>query len=75
MQSSVLTNPKERMENHLAILKKYAERVLTQDDHLMPWEEADKAARMEDFFDIGVSFKCTDRELVSVIIRDAFQSS
>lgn len=75
MQSSVLTNPKERMENHLAILKKYAERALAQDDNLMPWEEADKAARMEDFFDIGASFKCTDRELVSVIIRDAFQSS
>lgn len=74
MQSSVLINPKERMENHLAVLKKYAERVLDQDDYLMPWEEADKAARMEDFFDIGVSFKCTHRDLVSVIIRDAFQS-
>ncbi len=74
MQSSVLANPKERMGNHLTVLRKYAERVLAQDDQLMPWEEGDKAARMEDFFDIGVSFKCTHRDLVSVIIRDAFQS-
>ena len=75
MQSSVLTNPEERMENHLVTLKKYADRILAQGDHLMPWEEADKAARMEDFFEIGESFHCTHRELVSVIIRDACQSS
>ena len=75
MQSSVLTNPKERMGNHLATLKKYAERVLAQGENLMPWEEADKAARMENLFDIGASFKCTHRDLVSLIIRDAFPSS
>ncbi|PKB64092.1 MAG: hypothetical protein BZY80_04150 [SAR202 cluster bacterium Io17-Chloro-G2] len=74
MQGSVLTSPKERMGNHLAVLKKYAERVLTEGEYLMPWEEADKAARMEDFFDIGASFKCTQRDLVSVIVRDACQS-
>ena len=72
MQSSVLINPKERMENHLAALKQYAERVLAQGDFLTPWEEADKAARMEDFFDIGASFECTHRDLVSIIIRDSF---
>jgi len=75
MQSSVLTDPKERMGNHLAVLKKYAERVLTQGDDLMPWEAADKADRIGDFFEIGVSFKCTHRDLVSLIIRDAFQSN
>ena len=70
MTSSVLANPKERMGNHLVVLRKYADRVLTKGDHLMPWEEADKASRMEDFFEIGASFKCTDKELVAVIIRD-----
>ena len=74
MERSVLSDPEERMGNHLVALKKYAERVLTQGEHLTPWEDADKAARMEDFFDIGASFKCTHRELVSVIIRDALQA-
>ena len=75
MTSSVLINQKERMGNHLVALKKYAERVLIQGEYLMPWEEADKHARMDDFFEIGASFKCTHRDLVSVIIRDAFQAS
>jgi len=56
------------MGNHLVTLKKYAERVLIQGEDLMPWEAADKDARMEDFLDIGASFKCTYKELVSVII-------
>lgn len=73
MNSSVLTDPKERMVNHLAALKKYADQVLTRGEFLMPWEEADKSVRMEDFFDIGVSFQCTHRELVSAIIREAVQ--
>ena len=75
MQNSVLTDPKERMGNHLTTLKKYADRVLAQGDYLKPWEEADKASRMEDFFDIGASLKCTHRDLVSIIIRGAVQSS
>ena len=73
MQSSVLNNPKMRMGNHLVALKKYAERVLTDGEHLIPWEEADKAARLEDFFKVGQSFKCTERELVAVLIRDLFK--
>lgn len=73
MERSVLSDPKERMVNHLVALKKYAERVLVQGEVLTPWEEADKTARMEDFLDVGASFKCTQRELVSVVIRDAFQ--
>lgn len=75
MERSVLSEPKERMGNHLIVLKKYAERVLTEGEYLMPWEEADKTVRMDDFFDIGASFKCTLRDLVSVIIRDAFQAN
>lgn len=73
MDRSVLSDPKERMVNHLVALKRYAEIVLAHGEVLTPWEEADKAARMDDFFEVGISFKCTDRELVSVIIRDAFQ--
>ena len=75
MERSALSEPKERMGNHLIVLKKYADRVLTEGEALMPWEEADKTVRMKDFFDIGASFKCTHRDLVSIIIRDAFQAS
>ncbi len=73
MERSVLSDPKDRMVNHLVALKKYAESVLVRGEVLTPWEEADKAARMDDFFEVGVSFKCTDRELVSVIIRDSIR--
>ena len=73
MERSVLSDPKDRMVNHLVALKKYAESVLVHGGVLTPWEEADKAARMDDFFEVGVSFKCTDRELVSVIIRDSIR--
>ena len=73
MQSSVLNNPKLRMGSHLVALKKYAERVLIDGEHLIPWEEADKAARLEDFFNVGQSFKCTERELVAALIRDLFK--
>ena len=73
MERSVLSDPKERMVNHLVALKKYAENVLIHGGVLTPWEEADKSARIEDFFEVGISFKCTDRELVSVIIREALK--
>ncbi len=73
MQSSVLNNPKLRMGSHLVALKRYAERVLIDREQLIPWEEADKAARLEDFFSVGQSFRCTQRELVSVLIRDLFK--
>lgn len=73
MQSSVLTDTKERMGDHLATLKNYAERVLNQGDYLKPWEETDKAERIEDLFELGASFKCTHRDLVSMIIRGAIQ--
>jgi len=73
LERSVLSDPKERMVNHLVALKRYAESVLAQGEVLTPWEEADKAARMDDFFEVGISFQCTDGELVSVIIRDTFQ--
>lgn len=69
LDSSVLIPPKERFGNHLTTLRQYAFRVVGQDDILEIWEDADRAARLEDYFAVGISFDCTHKELVKVLLK------
>ena len=70
VESSVLTSPRERFANHLVTLRGYAARVIGQEEILTPWEDADRVARLADFFEVGVSFDCTHRELAKVLLKD-----
>ena len=70
VERSALVSPKQRFVNHLAILRQYAFRVVGQDELLEIWEDADRVARLEDYFEVGISFGCTHRELVKVVLKD-----
>ena len=69
VESLVLAAPRERFVNHLGTLRQYASRVLVQGELLTPWEDADREARLDDFFAVGISFDCTYRELAKAILK------
>ena len=69
VENSELNAPKKRMADHLVTLRKYAARVIGQDEILTPWEDADRIARLEDYFEVGISFDCTHRELANVLLK------
>ena len=74
IDSSHLVEPKEQMADDLAVLKIYAGRVLGDGESLQPWEEIDKAVRIIEFFAVGMSFECSHRDLVRVLLRDLYQT-
>ena len=75
IENSAVTDPKEQLATHMAVLKIYAGRVLDDNERLLPWEEIDKAARIIEIFVLGSSFECTHRDLVKVLYRDLFKAA
>ena len=69
-----MADPKERMADHTAVLKLYVSRVLHHSEVLLPWEQIDNAARINEFFAFGCSFKCTQRDLVKVMYQRLSQT-
>lgn len=59
-----------RFSNNIATLRQYAFRVVGQQELLEPWEDEDRAARLEDYFAVGISCDCTHMELVMVLLKD-----
>ena len=68
IESSVLASRSTRFGNHLVTLRGYAARVISEHETLTPWEDADRATRLQDFFEVGISNDCTYRELVKVLL-------
>ena len=62
-------DPKRTMFQHLTPLRKYAKRVSLHEESLKPWEEADKARRMQEFVAMAKSFQLTDRDIVILLCR------
>ena len=68
----MIFNPKEEMAKHLECLRGYAERVFVNGETLSPDEEEDRGFRMREFVTTGISFKCTERELVTLLYKGLF---
>ncbi len=64
------TNPQELMDEHLGVLRGYAEHVLAQGGVLTEYEERDKAERMTEYIAIGKSFDLSSSDLLGQIFGD-----
>ena len=51
-----VADAKGTMLQHLAPLREYAKRVYLHQESLKPWEETDKARRMQEFVAMAKSF-------------------
>ena len=74
MTTQLSANPKQIMANHLAALQHYARRVVVQGEILAPPDEDDITARMREYLTIGISLKCTEKELVRLVYKGLFEA-
>ena len=72
MSSPTSTDRIEQFFHHLAILKEYAKRVIVSGNPLTPEEEQDRADRIQEFLNIGLSFDLTEKEMVTILYRELF---
>lgn len=69
MATLVRSDPKELIRRDLAALREYAGRVVVQGERLTAAEEEDVAAREQEFFAVGSSFRLTRAEMVALLFR------
>ena len=62
-------DPKQRMSEHLTVLKGYAIRVIEHGKALSSDEEDDKDIRFREFAQIGESFSLSEREMVCLMFN------
>lgn len=74
MSTPTSTDRIEQFFHHLAVLKEYAKRVIVGGDGLSDNEEQDRADRIQNFLDIGLSFDLTEKEMVTILYRELFVS-
>lgn len=65
--------PTQKMAQHLSALRVYAMRVLVDEDALSMQEEQDKAVRLREFAEMAGSYRCTEKEIVSLIFKGCFK--
>ena len=73
IRSAASAHPKEQMADLLSTLRSYAKRVLVQGDPLSLSEEQDKSSRMNQFFQMGAEFRCTEKEMVVLVYEGNFK--
>ena len=74
MVGNTRTRPIEIMFRHLPALRGYASRVLIGGEALSNEEERDRLERLAEFMTIGGSLNWTEREIVSLLLREVFAS-
>ena len=62
----------EPISQHLEVLRDYAKRVITDGERLSPGEETHRDLVFETITELGGSFRMTEREIVSLILRGVF---
>ena len=72
MASSIEVEPMDLMAEHLAALRSNVRKVFFQHETLSPEEELDRARRMEQFLAMGRSFNLEEREMIALMLREAF---
>ena len=61
--------PYDVMQNHLVVLREYAEQVVVHGEPLTPAEEADKSMRMQEYLTLCDSMHVTAPEMVTLLYR------
>lgn len=75
MSIATLADPIKSMAHDQLTLKAYAQRVVAQSEALSPGEEAEKVYLMGEFMSLGAIFKCTEHELVTLVLKECFETS
>ena len=73
MSIATLEDPIKSMAHNQRALKAYAQRVVAQSNALTPEEEAEKDYLMGEFMALGAAFKCTEHELVTLVLKECFE--
>ena len=73
MTTIVKADTKELAADHLKALRKYAERVLLQEQVVTDDENIDKRRRMQAYMGIGRAFQLTEKEMVVFIFKGLFR--
>ena len=74
MATATLADPIKSMARDRSALKAYAQRVIAQGEVLSPGEEADRVYLMREFMFLGVAFKCTEHELVTLVLKECSET-
>ena len=64
--------PIETMFHHLPPLRGYAARVILRGEELSDDDESDRVRRLAEFLTIGGSLNWTEKEVVSLLLREVF---
>lgn len=72
MDVRVWNHTNEPMSEHLEVLREYARRVILDGEALGLAEEAHKEAIFQRIAELGGSFRMTEREMVSLMLRGVF---
>lgn len=70
MSHRTSVDPADLFFQHLAAIREYVEQVFVEDDTLSSQQEADKAALMFEFFDVGSQCEFTQKQLVSLVYAE-----
>ena len=74
MTIAASAKPKDVVADHLSVLRSYARKMASEGEPLSVGEDADRAARVEEFMAIGLAYRCTPKELVSLLYADVFRT-
>ena len=73
MTTLLSVDAKGMMAQQQEALIGYAWRVLLHGESLSEDEQADLASQVKEFMAVGISYKCTKRELVMLLYKGLFQ--
>lgn len=73
MTTLLSVNTKGMMAKHQEALIEFARRILCHGEFLNEDEQADLASQVKEFMAVGISYKCTKRELVMLLYKGLFQ--
>ena len=74
MSIATVAEPTKSMAHDQAALKAYAQRVVAHGEALSPEEDANKVYLMGEFMSLGAAFKCTEYELVTLVLKECFKA-
>lgn len=74
MTTAITVDPIISMAQDQSTLKAYAKRVLAKGEALSPEEEADRIYLIGEFMSLGAAFKCTEQELVTLVLKECFEA-
>lgn len=62
----------QAMFQNMSVLRNYARRSILFDEQLDSGDEADRLARLEDFFSTGYDLNWTPKEVTALLLREIF---